>query len=142
MGIFNGIKKPDALPAAVLTHEQQRIRDMLNNSFPGQSLASDQPTLDPETKARFENPQLYAEQEKIARRNAVLKRMQEDSDNAEKQVIGITQSWLRLTKGFSSRALADALAHDKDALDLLRVALMLAPAYEPNPESTDASLEP
>jgi hypothetical protein len=82
------------------------------------------------TEGRNENPDLEKDIQQVARRKAVLDRMLADSQECEKKVAEITDTWLRLTKGFSHTALAQAIANDKQIRDLLNLATTLANAFE------------
>jgi hypothetical protein len=84
---------------------------------------------------RTENPDLEATIQREARRRQVLDRMATDAQETENKVAEITQSWLRLTKGFSHTALAQAIANDKQVRELLTLATVLANAFEKEQET-------
>lgn len=82
-----------------------------------------------------ENVDLRETAEKQQRRKAVLDRMAADALEADKKVAEITDTWLRLTKGFSPTAIAQAIATDTHVRNILNVATTLANAYEPDQET-------
>jgi hypothetical protein len=121
---------PVPMPPSAATQSQIMATRAAMETYAGPGVVSQS------MQAQAENPDLVEAMRKTERRQAMLKQMESSTQQAEKQVAAVTINLLRLIKGYSPTALAQALAQDKDARDVVNLAVALTPAFineEPTP---------